>query len=735
MKYTLFIRSRWCRALLVAGLTTFSGWLAAAPAMPTQPLRVACVGNSVTYGFRLPNPATQSYPSQLQLLLGDSYQVRNFGHSGATLLRQGHRPYIAQQAYRDALAFKADIVVIHLGLNDTDPRNWPRYRDAFIGDYLQLIQDFRDANPKARILICRMTPITSGHARFKAGTRDWFLQIQHAIEQVAAQAHVQLIDLHQPLYHFPQLFEDSLHPNPQGALILSRTVAQAITGQYGGLQVSPIYTDGMVLPRQKTIPLTGLANADVQVTVQLDRFKASTRTAADGTWQVTLPAQEAGGPHTLTISSSEQETLVLKDLYFGELWLCSGQSNMAFTVRQSAATEREEARQYAAQNTLLRLYNQKPYWETGSSAWRPTALDSTNMLQYYRPTTWALCQTENIDNTSAVAFHFGRMLADSLQVPIGLIINAIGGSPIEAWIDRATLELELPDILNDWMHNPLIDSWVRERALQNTARPVVDSLPAPSPAVAALQRHPYQPSYLFEAALLPLQDLPIDGVIWYQGESNADNMELHEKLFHRLVAGWRRFFPTDDQQTPLPFYYVQLSGINRPSWPVFRDSQRRLMQEIPATGMAVSSDFGDSLDVHPIHKQPVGERLALWALAQTYGFNLTPSGPLFRSATFAPDCAYVTFEYAQGLHAATPQDGQVATDTQGAAIVGFEIAAQEGQFVPALAVVQEKGCIKVYNPEVKNPRWVRYGWQPFTRANLVNEWGLPTSTFSTYPYR
>jgi sialate O-acetylesterase len=186
-------------------------------ALAQEPIRVACIGNSVTYGYGHQNPAVTSYPTRLGEMLGDGYEVRNFGHSGATLLNHGHRPYTQQQAYRNAVAFAPDKAIIHLGLNDTDPRNWPNYRDEFIPDYLALIDTLRKANPEVEVWVCRMTPIFHGHRRFKSGTRDWHAQIQTAIEEVAHLANVHLIDLHEPLYHRPDLFADALHPNAEGA--------------------------------------------------------------------------------------------------------------------------------------------------------------------------------------------------------------------------------------------------------------------------------------------------------------------------------------------------------------------------------------------------------------------------------------------------------------------------------------------------------------------------------------
>ena len=171
-----------------------------------QPVKVACVGNSVTYGYKLADRSSHAYPAQLQQLLGDDYRVENFGHSGATLLEKGHNPYRELPALKNAIAFEPDIVVIHLGLNDTDPRNWPYYRDQFTTDYIDLIRTFRQLKPDTKVWICRMTPIFSWHPRFKSSTRVWYDQVQQEIERVAKVTGVSLIDLNTPLFNRPDLF-------------------------------------------------------------------------------------------------------------------------------------------------------------------------------------------------------------------------------------------------------------------------------------------------------------------------------------------------------------------------------------------------------------------------------------------------------------------------------------------------------------------------------------------------
>lgn len=661
-------------------------------------IKVACIGNSITYGYGLPDRATQSYPVQLQKMLGESYQVENFGKSGATLLNKGHRPYMQQDEYHRAIDFAGDIVVIHLGINDTDPRDWPDYRDFFVKDYIALIDSFRVANPEARIMIARLTPIADRHPRFLSGTRDWHGEIQLAIENVARYAGVQLIDFHKPLYPYPFMLTDAVHPDPKGAFVLAQTVYSAITGDYGGLKMPLLYTDNMVLQREVPLTIQGTANAGDQVTVSIADRQMKTKVGPNGKWSVTLSPLKAGEPYTLKISTN-QKVLQYHNVLAGEVWLCSGQSNMEFMLKQ-ASTARLDIPRAADQE--LRLYDMKARWRTNAVEWETTVLDSLNHLQYYKDTEWKECAPETVSDFSAIAYYFGKMLRDSLKVPVGLICNAVGGSPTEAWIDRTSLEYHFPAILKDWTQNDFIQEWVRGRAALNIKKSVNNR-----------QRHPYEPCYLYESGIRPLEQYPIRGIIWYQGESNAHNWEAHEALFKLLVNAWRKNWNDDC----LPFYYVQLSSLDRPSWPWFRDSQRRMLNEISDIGMAVSSDHGDSLDVHPTCKQPVGERLARWALNKTYLKDIVPSGPLFRGADVRGEKVYLSFDYGQGMRS-----------SDGKSLRCFEVAEFEGVYYPATAeVVGEQ--VKVYSKEVRNPRYVRYGWQPFTRANLVNRTGLPASTF------
>lgn len=678
-----------------------------------QKIKVACVGNSVTYGYALENRERDAYPVRLQQMLGDQYEVGNFGKSGATLLRKGHRPYNEQEEYKAAIAFGAEYAIIHLGLNDTDPRNWPNYRDEFEADYQQLIDDLNAAAPGGKLkklVICRMTPIFDGHSRFESGTRDWHGEIQQAIERVARRNGLETLDLFSPLHSRPDLFPDNLHPNPDGALILAKTVYGGLTGDWGGLQLASVYSDGMVLQHDQPV-LRGRANVGQEVTVTVKDKKViqTARAKADlnGRWQVNLKPLQPGGPYSITLATKDK-TLTLSDVLAGEVWLCSGQSNMAFRLNQCVTAKEDIA---AANRANIRLFDMKERWETNNAEWPADAMAAINNLDYYHPTHWAACTPETAARFSAIGYHFGRVLADSLQMPVGLICNAIGGSTAESWVSRTTLEYEFPALLRSWNGNDFIQDWCRGRAAKNIAQ-------SQNPA----QRHPYLPCYLYEAGIQPLDAFPIKGVIWYQGESNAHNKDAHERLFSLLVDSWR-----ENWQNPgMPFYFVQLSSLNRPSWPWFRDSQRRLVGSIRNTGMAVTTDLGDSLDVHPRFKQQVGERLARLALHERYGYTrLTPCGPMPYKAVFGQGAATVMFDNGHGLRAG--KSGPIAAE--GNRIQTLEVAGADGVFYPAEGEYVGEGCLRVTSSKVDNPVSVRYGWQPFTRANLVNSDNLPASTF------
>ncbi|WP_025144850.1 GDSL-type esterase/lipase family protein [Pedobacter jeongneungensis] len=665
-----------------------------------QKIKIACIGNSVTAGYLLPEPRKEAYPAQLQQLLGEQYLVGNFGHSGATLLKKGHNPYYKTKEFSEVLNFRPDIAIIHLGLNDTDPRNWPNYKGDFQSDYQWLIDSLKQGNPKLKIYICKLSPVFSGHPRFKSGTRDWYWQIQGKIVQVAKANGFELIDLNTALNNRPDLFADYLHPDTTGAAIIAKTVYAHLTGNFGGFKLHPLFTDHMVLQRDKQIPVYGRANAGDQVEVEFNHLTLRTTANVNGKWKVFFKPMKFGGPYTLKVKAGKQRIL-LNDVMIGDVWLCSGQSNMAFPLKSSATAEATLS--HLNKNLPIRLLKFNPLAETDNITWDIKTLDAVNALNYFSGS-WAKPEENTVGDFSAVAYYFGEKLALSEQVPVGLIQMAVGGSTLESWMDRTTLEHDdlLIDLLANWRKSDFIQDWARDRAAVNLKN-----------AINPKQRHPYEPAYNNEAGISTLTEFPIKGVIWYQGESNAQNVELFNHEFPLLVKSWRKKWNDN-----FPFYYVQLSSIDRPSWPCFRDAQRKLQAIIPNSGMAVSSDLGDSLNVHPAHKKEIGERLALLAIKNNYHRQIQASGPVAVAARRIEHTIIIHFAHAKKLMAGS-----------GLAVKGFEVEDEKGNHWPVKAVIFNN-TVHLTVPAKLKIIQVLYAWQPFTRANLMNEAKLPASTFS-----
>ncbi|UWY28074.1 GDSL-type esterase/lipase family protein [Flavobacterium sp. TR2] len=662
-------------------------------------VKVACIGDSVTAGYLLANPKSESYPSQLQVLMGSQYEVKNFGYSGATLLKKGSRPYYKTKECADAIAYQPDIAIIHLGLNDTDPRNWPNYKDDFNADYSWLIEVLRKQNPNVKIFICRMTPIFNEHSRFKSGTRDWFWQIQEHIGEVAKANKVNLIDLHKKLYHRPDLFPDALHPTKEGAKILAQTVYENVTQDFGGLKLPAVFTDNMVLQRNLPIVIYGNANGGEKVEVSFNNQKAVAVTNEYGKWKAVFPAMKSGEIKQISISASNQN-IALKNILIGDVWFCSGQSNMAFPLKKAENGISELKK--AVANSKLRLFNFEVLQETDEKPWDSITLEKTNQLKYFSGN-WKICDSISAKDFSAVAYYFGQNIVQEENVPIGLIQVAVGGSPIESWMDRYTLEHDDKevDVLTNWRKSDFLMPWVRSRADENLKN-----------AVNPKQRHPYDPCYNYEAGVSQFIEFPIKGFLWYQGESNAHNIELYEHSLPQLAESWRKAWGNS-----LPFYFVQLSSINRPSWAMFRDAQNRIQKKIPNSAMAVSMDFGDETNVHPIKKEPIGNRLALLALKYSYGRKITAEGPVPLKAIQKGDVVLVSFSNSKQLFTADKKE-----------VIGFELVTDKGIRIESKAVIV-KNQVEIGIPNGQKIKEVLYAYKPFTTANLVNEANLPCSTF------
>lgn len=466
-----------------------------------------------------------------------------------------------------------------------------------------------------------------------------------------------------------------------------------------GLQMSQMYTDDMILQRDIPLVIKGKANAGEKVKVTLEGPSGTktkkAKASADGLWKVKMSPLKAGTGFTLTVEG-EGRSYTYNNVAAGDIWVCSGQSNMFFRVWEGVDNGETPA------DPDLRLFNMKPRYYVNDVRWADEEIERTQNMDFYHPSTWEACDGENLRAFSAVGYHFGRMLREHLDVPIGLVCNAIGGAPAEAWIDRETLAEGYPEVLEDWFSNELLNQWCIQMGTINIGYPETGAT-----------KHPYAPSYLFETGIASMEQFPVKGIVWYQGESNDYNIPMHEKLFRLLVKGWRNYWGNQE----MPFHFVQLSSLaERTMWPDFRDSQRRLAESIENCEMAVSSDLGDSLDIHPRQKRPVGERLARLSLRYDYGVDITPCGPVLKTAVLDGDKVVLDFDFAEGL---TTSDSQE--------VRSFELAGEDQAFVPAEAVIADGKL--VLTSCVAAPKYVRYAWQGFTRANLVNGDALPASTF------
>lgn len=448
----------------------------------------------------------------------------------------------------------------------------------------------------------------------------------------------------------------------------------------------------MVLQRDAPLPFWGWADPDEKVTVSLGENRASATAGADGRWMVKLAPMKSGGPHTVTVEGKNK--LELTNVLVGEVWVCSGQSNMQWSVSASDNPQEEIA---AANYPSIRLFY-VPRVPAG------TPQDDVNAH-------WTECSPETVANFSAVAYFFGRKLHKDLDVPVGLIHTSWGGTRIEPWTT-----------LDGFRSVPSLAK-LAEQAEQAHA----DYVKKAAAAKESGQEPPKHPlnnrgasTGLYNGMVHPLVPFAIRGAIWYQGESNrADGLRYEQKM-HALINGWRKVWNQGD----FPFLYVQLAPFRYRGdvslLPQIWEAQMKVL-EVPNTGMAVTVDIGNITDIHPRNKQDVGKRLALWALAKTYGREgLVYSGPLYKSMQIEGDKIRISFDHVgSGL---ASRDGQPLT--------WFTIAGKDGEFVEAQAKVDGHDVV-VWSDELKNPTAVRFGWHQEAEPNLMNKEGLPASPFRT----
>jgi sialate O-acetylesterase len=437
------------------------------------------------------------------------------------------------------------------------------------------------------------------------------------------------------------------------------------------VRLPSIFGDHMVIQRELPVKIWGWADEDEKVTVTLAGQKVVTTTDAGGKWVVELMPVQRCGPHVMTVTGNNK--LEVKDILVGEVWVCSGQSNMQWSVRQSANPDEEIA---AADFPNIRLF----------TVVRKIAETPQDDCQG----SWSACSPETVAGFSAVGYFFGRTLNKELDVPIGLINSSWGGTIAEAWTSGPGLEDE-PDF---------------EPILQRAA--------------TFNPKTPNQASVLFNGMIQPIIPVGIRGAIWYQGESNCGRAEQYQKLFPALILDWRRNWG----QGEFPFLFVQLAPFrygraDPANCAELREAQRLTLETVPNTGMAVTTDIGNVKDIHPKNKQEVGRRLALWALAETHGKDLVFSGPLYESMSVEDGKIRIRFKHACG--------GLVA---KAGPLTHFTIAGADGNFVSAGAEIDGETVV-VHSDEVKEPAAVRFGWRDDAEPNLFNAAGLPASPFRT----
>ncbi|WP_346238334.1 sialate O-acetylesterase [Niabella insulamsoli] len=513
------------------------------------------------------------------------------------------------------------------------------------------------------------------------------------------------IDLQDALRNRTDFFTDgaTMYSNKAAAVTITDKIYGHIRGGFGGLQLPDLLTDNMVLQRDHPIRIWGKAIPRTRVSVRFMNWEKTAKTGADGRWICTFPASPAVAiPQQMTIETGKQK-IQLHNLLIGDVWLCAGQSNMYFPVAQ--ATGADSLLKQVGDVDGLRLFNFQPYAATDNRSWTDQELRKANELDFFSGH-WQLNKEKAVAAFSAVGYLFGSRIQSETGVPIGLIEVAVGGSPLISWVSRSALESDgrFAPAFKNWRQSDYIMKWCRERAGMNLKH-----------ASSSLQRHPYEPSFNFEAAIKKILPYAIKGIIWYQGESDAENAERYQQLFPLFVTDWRKQWSAD-----LPFYYVQLSSLNRPTWNWFRDTQRRLLQQLDNVGMVVTSDLGDRDDVHYKDKFPVGERLARLALHDTYAKHILYSGPLFRSVKKEGSELLIFFQHDTGLATADGED-----------LRGFELMTESGTFLKAPARIVNNQ-IRITIPEDVQIKAIAYAWEPFTRANLVNDAQLPASTFIEY---
>jgi sialate O-acetylesterase len=476
-----------------------------------------------------------------------------------------------------------------------------------------------------------------------------------------------------------------------------------------------VLSDHAVLQREQPVRIWGWGAAAEHVTVQFHEQTETTQADGWGSWQVWLKPESAGGPYTLTvIGDATAAPLQRTDILVGDVWIASGQSNMEFPLQGFGPTmllKDQQKEIAAAAHPNIRLLRQ-----TRNSSPMPLT-DSQD--------TWTACTSETAKTFSAVAYFFGRKIAEEEKVPVGLIDTTWGGTPAQSWISAEGIA---------WagLANMPIENAIAERDLARTAEiknqyAIEDAaaLAAGKPALKhprfSRDRAPFVPTVLFNGMIAPYTNYTIKGAIWYQGETDHDvpNRALYySRTFPALIQDWRKQWGEGE----FPFLYVQISSYGSgEGWGNVRDAQRRTL-ELANTGMAVTLDVGNPTNIHPPDKQTVGARLAQISLGMVYGKKIETASPMFEQATTEGNGIRAWFSHAEGLKSNDAEIGD------------FEVAGEDRKFVPATAKIEKLGnreTVLAAAPSVAAPLYVRYGWAGTVKSYLYNASGLPMGTFTS----
>ena len=515
----------------------------------------------------------------------------------------------------------------------------------------------------------------------------------------------------------PTLPLRSVHPF-RTPLVAALLLAVAPLAARADVKVSNLFTSHLVLQRDQANPIWGTAEPGETVTVSIDKQKVETKARPDGKWRVKLEPLPVGGPHQLTIEGKNR--IVLDDVLVGEVWVCSGQSNMQWAVDAAIDPDLEKL---TAKHPQIRLL----------SVPQVGVQEPQDNFQG----AWQVCTPETVGQFSAVGYFFGRQLHETLDVPIGLIDVAWGGSACEAWVRRDLLEADpqFAPLMERWAqiektydHAKATEAYEKQRAAwqeqaqaaRKAGKPVPPAPRAPNNLLAGNSR----PGNIYCGVLHPIIGYGIRGAIWYQGESNASRAYQYRELFPLMIKSWRDEWGQGD----FSFYWVQLADFmaevptpGDSDWAELREAQTMTLSRLPKTGEAVIIDLGEANDIHPRDKQNVAKRLARWALANDYGLKIPYRSPTFQTMTTSGNRVELTFDHVgTGLRTFDVSD-----------VLGFAIAGEDRKWVAARAQIVAPNRVVVWSDAVAEPKAVRYAWANNPVCNLQSKEGLPATPFRT----